>query len=88
MATFPGEPVCAFARKRLMREYMSSFIPGSRTARSLSGPMNPCTVGVIGSPNAPCIAYVEALDTSVIFHNLPTPDMPAPGSRICREDLA
>ena len=54
MATFPGEPVCAFARKRLLREYMSSLIPGTRTAGSMSGPRNPCTVGVIGSPNAPC----------------------------------
>ena len=31
---------------------MSSLIPGTRTAGSLSGPRNPCTVRVIGSPNA------------------------------------
>ena len=67
---------------------MSSIIPGTRTAGSLSGPRNPCTVGVIGSPNAPCIEYVDDLDMSVIFHCSPTSDMPAPESRIWREDLA
>ena len=88
MATFPGEPVYAFARKRLLREYKSSLIPGTRTAGSMSGPRNHCAVGVIGSPNAPCIEYVDDLDMSVIFHCSPTPDMPAPKSRICSEDLA
>ena len=88
MATFPGKPVCSFARKRLLREYMSSLIPGTRTAGSMSGPRNPCTIGVIGSPNVLCIEYVDDLDMSVIFHCSPTPDMPAPESRICMEDLA
>ena len=87
MATFPDEPVCSFARKRLLREYKSSLIPGTSTAGSLSGPRNPCTVVVIGSPNAPCIEYVDDLDMSVIFHCCPTPDVPPPESRICREDL-
>ena len=67
---------------------MSSLIPGTRTAGSLSGPRNPCTVGVMGSPNAPWTEYVDDLDVSVIFHCSPTPEMPAPESRICREDLA
>ena len=67
---------------------MSSLIPGTRTAGSLSGPRNPCTVGVIGSPNAPWTEYVDDLEMSVIFHCSPTPEMPAPESRICREDLA
>ena len=88
MAIFPGEPVCSFARKMLLRDYMSSLIPGTRTAGSMSGPRNPCTVGVIGSPNAPFIEYVDDLDMPVIFHCSPTPDMPAPESRIYREDLA
>ena len=88
MATFPGEPVCAFARKRLLWEYMSSLIPGTRTAGNMSGPRNPCTVGVIGLPNAPCIEYVDDLDMFAIFHCSPTPDMPAAELRICREDLA
>ena len=84
MATFPGEPVCSLARRILQREYMSSLIPGTRTAGSLSGPRNPCTVGVIGSPNAPCTEYVDDLEMSVIFHCSPTPEIPAPESRICR----
>ena len=67
---------------------MSSLIPGTRTAGSLSGPSNPCTVGVIGSPNAPWTEYVDDLEMSVIFHCSPTPEMPAPEFRICREDLA
>ena len=67
---------------------MSSLIPGTRAAGSLPGPRNPCTAGVMGSPNAPCIEYVDDLDMSVIFHCSPTPDMPAPESRIWREDLA
>ena len=67
---------------------MSSLIPGTRTAGSLSGPRNPCTVGAMGSLNAPCIEYVDDLDMSVIIHCSPTPDMLAPESRIWREDLA
>ena len=67
---------------------MLSLIPGTRTAGSLSGPRNPCTVGVIGSPNAPWTEYVDDLDMSVIFRCSPTPEMPAPESRIYREDLA
>ena len=67
---------------------MSSLIPGTRTAGSLSGPRNPCTVGVIGSPNAPWTEYIDDLEISVIFHCSPTPEMPASESRICREDLA
>ena len=84
MATFPGEPVCSLARRILLREYMSSLIPGTRTAGSLSGPRNPCTVGVIGSPNAPWTEYVDDLEMSVIFHCSPAPDIPAPESKICR----
>ena len=81
MATFPGEPVCSFARRRLLREQMSSLIPGTRTAGSLSGPRYLCTVGVMGSPNAPWTEYVDDLDMSVIFHCSPTPAMPAQESR-------
>ena len=66
---------------------MSSLIPGTRTAGSLSGPRNPCTVRVMGSPNAPWTEYIDDLEMSVIFHCSPTPEMPAPESRICREDL-
>ena len=67
---------------------MSSLVPGTRTAGSLSGPRYPCTVGVIGSPNAPWTEYVDNLEMSVIFHCSPTPEMPAPEPKICREDLA
>ena len=67
---------------------MSSLIPGTRTAGSLSGPRNPCTVGAIGSPNAPWTEYVDDLEMSVIFHCSPIPEIPAPESKICREDLA
>ena len=67
---------------------MSSLIPGTRTAGSLSGPRNPCTVGVIGSPNAPWTEYVDDLEMSVIFHCSPTPEIPAPESKICRDYLA
>ena len=88
MATFPGEPVCSLARRILLREYMSSLIPGTRTAGSLSGPRNPFTVGVIGSPNAPWTEFVDDLEISVIFHCSPTPEIPAPESKIYREDLA
>ena len=88
MVTFSGEPVCSLARRILLREYMSSLIPGTRTAGSLSGPRNPCTVGVMGSPNVPWTEYVDDLEMSVIFHCSPTPEMPAPASRICWEDLA
>ena len=45
-------------------------------------------MGVIGSPNAPWTEYVDDLEMSVIFHCSPTPEIPAPESRICREDLA
>ena len=67
---------------------MSSLIPGTRTAGSLSGPRNPCTVGVIGSPNAPWTEYIDDLEMSVIYHCSPTPEIPAPESRICSKDLA
>ena len=67
---------------------MSSLIPGTRTAGSLSGPRNPCTVGVIGSPNAPWTEYVDDLEMSVSFHCSPTPEIPAPESKICKDDLA
>ena len=67
---------------------MSSLIPGTRTAGSLSDPRNPCTVGVIGSPNAPWTEYVDDLEMSVIFHCSPTPEILAPESKICRDDLA
>ena len=67
---------------------MSSLIPGTRTAGSLSGPRNPCTVGVISSPNAPWTEYVDDLEISVIFHCSPTPEIPAPESKICSDDLA
>ena len=67
---------------------MSSLIPGTRTAGSFAGPRNPCTVGVIGSPNAPWTEYVDDLEMSVIFHCSPTPEIPAPESNICRKDLA
>ena len=66
---------------------MSSLIPGTRTAGSLSGSRSRCIAGVMGSPNAPCTEYVDDLDMSVIFHCSPTPEMPAQESRICREDL-
>ena len=88
MATFPGEPVCSFARKRLLRGFVSSLISGTRTAGSMSSPRNPCTVGVIGSLNAPFIDCVDDQNMSVIFRCSPTPDMPALESRICREALA
>ena len=42
----------------------------------------------MGSPNAPWTEYVDDLEMSVIFHYSPTPEMPAPESRIFREDLA
>ena len=67
---------------------MSSLIPGTRTAGSLSGPRNHCTVSVIESPNAPWTEYVDDLEMSVIFDCSPTPEIPAPESRIFREDLA
>ena len=60
----------------------------TRTAGSLSGPRNPCTVGVMGSSNAPWTEYIDDLEMSVIFHCSPTLEMPAPESKICREDLA
>ena len=67
---------------------MSSLVPGTRTAGSLSGPRNSCTAGVMGSPNAPWTEYVDDFDMSVIFDCSPTPEMPVLESRICREDLA
>ena len=67
---------------------MSSLIPDTRTSGSLSGPRNPYTVGVIGSPYAPWTEYVDDLEMSVIFHCSPTPEIPAPESKICRENLA
>ena len=64
------------------RLYMSSFIPGTSTAWSLSGPSRPCIVGLIGSPNAPCIVTSAAYSILVIFHWWPTPLIPAPESNI------
>ena len=56
-----------------LSEYMSSFIPGTRTAGSFSRPRRPWSDGCMESPNAPCMDMDDIRDMSVSFHCSPTP---------------
>ena len=82
MATLSLAPVAPLELSSPLSEYISSFIPGTRTAGSFSRPRRPWIDGRMELSNAPCMGMDDIRDMSVSFHCSPTPDMPEPESKI------
>ena len=82
MATLSLAPVVPLEFSSPLSEYMSSFIPGTRAAGSVSRQRRPRIYGRMESPNAPCMDMDGIRDMSVSFDCPLTPEMPAPESKI------